>query len=111
MSNSCATAFEQLVQEIMLLVGSTPEEAKEYRDYVLHAIKKAKAEVNDTNSEGLTPLAVAVQIENEKAMWALLGNGADSNLPTNAGKTPKEMAQGNASLEIIFENFEAHKDL
>lgn len=67
---------------------------------VLEKISHYPININQKNSEGLTPLQVAVMTaKNLDVVRLLLNKGADKNLSTDLGETVYELAQENEALK------------
>jgi ankyrin repeat protein len=74
---------------------------KSIRQFAIELIQQHKVQVNIPTSEGLSPLHLAVIVQSQEIVDALIQNGAIVDMVNNYGQTPLLQACLGGNLEII----------
>jgi len=74
---------------------------------ILTLLIKHGTDLNAPNTDGLTPLHLAVRINYSDCVKILMENGADATIPGRWGKLPSELAKKKKILDI----FASYKDV
>jgi ankyrin repeat protein len=78
---------------------------------LLAALIAAGADVNAKDTEGRTPLLIAIIRKNDKAIKTLIDAGVDLESPLRDGKTPLMVAASNNNFEAIIALIKAGADI
>lgn len=68
---------------------------------ILEQLLNHGCEILNKDNQGWTPLHFAVSSKASSTVKYLLERGADSNIPDNSGRSPKELAQQMEAVDII----------
>lgn len=71
------------------------------RDMLKHLLTKDNINVNIQNKDGYSPLQIALTMDNQEAMQALMNAGADVNLQDKYGKTVLHYAIKKDDIEMV----------